>query len=196
MQYKTTTNIFLVCLLLQIIQSLFPHFINFQALQLSDLIQLHTIPRFLMAILMHMFSHAGWNHMWSNFSIGLPCMLYMEHKLGSKMLSFYVIMGLGALGIALLMPIPMDSLIGSSGAIFGCLAASCLAYPNRKLGMLVLFLWLVPELMALSISLLGGNVSHSAHLGGALAAIMYYHILGLPRKSNDSRRHHKAMRRV
>lgn len=192
MKYKTTTKIFIACVLLQVIQTIFPKFLDFQCIQLSDLMQLRTSPRFLYTIIVHMFSHASWSHLWGNFMLGLPCMCYMEHRLSSKMLSFYVIMGLGALATALLMPIGGGSLVGSSGAIFGCLAASCMLFPNRRLGMLILFLWLLPELAGLSISLMGSNVSHAAHLGGALTAILYCHIVGM----NDRRRSHKAIRRM
>lgn len=195
MRYKVTTNILLVSILLQVIQSLFPHFINFQAFRLSDFEQQRTFWRGISCILVHMVSHASWDHLLGNFSLGIPCLAYMEYRLGSaKMLQFYVITGVGALVTALSMPVGGDALIGSSGAIFGCLAGSCMLWGNtkatKKLSMFLLLLWLLPQLMALSISLMGGHISNSAHIGGMLTAIIYLHIT----RGYDRRRSNKAMR--
>lgn len=181
--HKMTAKILVTCLILQCIQSIYPPFVDYQALTYEMLRHLPTLPLALCTVLVHMFSHAGWGHLLGNFSIGLPFLMYAEGRVGGKkLLELYVISGLVAVALQYCMPLPSEGCIGSSGAIFGVLGASCLLYGEGKeavskaLGMALLALWLVPQFMALQMSFLGSNIANAAHIGGALAGMLWVHL--------------------
>ena len=50
-------------------------------------------------LLFHAVSHGSWDHLLGNYVFGMPYMLYLEHKLGTRrFLSFYAICALTSLG--------------------------------------------------------------------------------------------------
>lgn len=126
----------------------------------------------LLTLVTHMFSHGGWGHLLGNMTVGIPAMACVEHKLGSlRMVRLYLVSGaVGALMHSLIVPV---GLIGASGAIFGCVAASCLLLGKGRastaLGMALLALILIPQIAQMS-SIDG--IAHAAHIGGALAGIL------------------------
>lgn len=176
--YRMTLRIVAVCVVLQVLQSLHPGLEQFQVFRLSYAEHLTTLPLFFITLISYMFSHAGRDHLLGNMFVGIPTMAYVEKRLGSrKMLKLFFISGLVAAVTHACMPMGVEGLIGASGAIFGILAASCVLFANgrasRVLGMAMLAMVLVPQLMALSMGPLGDNVAFAAHLGGALAGILY-----------------------
>jgi rhomboid protease GluP len=108
--------------------------------------------------------------------LGVPVMLFLEHKMGSvRLLQVYLLCGLAALGTECCMPLSQGVMIGASGAIMGCFAASCaIMKKGPLLGALslgLLFLSTVPNLQGLSMALLGGNIAYAAHIGGVLMGL-------------------------
>ncbi|MBE7173883.1 MAG: rhomboid family intramembrane serine protease [Williamsia sp.] len=131
----------------------------------------------------YMFMHADWYHIIFNM-IGLYMFgTLLERFWGSKrFLQFYVMCGLAAGIVQLLLQQGSLSTLGASGAVMGILAAFGYLFPNTDLylffipipikakyaisGFILLDLWgvLVPKE--------GDNIGHYAHLGGALAGLI------------------------
>ena len=170
-------RIFIICLILQIIQSICPFFIVFQLFNMQYLHEYFTMPLFFTGIIMHMFSHGGWGHLLGNMSLGLPLMAYIEHKRGSKeLLKIFVITGLAALFTQIVV-VDGNGVVGASGALFGCLGYACLMFcTDRKstvIGLAVLAMYIIPQLINLASGMMFlTNVAYSAHIGGCLAGIV------------------------
>lgn len=106
-------------------------------------------------------------------------MLFLETKLGGKkLLKTYILCGLIAFFVEAVMTLSADmTLIGASGAIMGCFAASCAIYGKgfvqRSLALGLLMLKVIPNLQGLSIAILGmsGHVAFAAHIGGVLMGL-------------------------
>ena len=135
-------------------------------------------------LITYQFLHGGFSHILFNM-IGLWMFgIEIEHIWGSrKFLYFYLLCGLIA-GLFNLFLTPLlgelpAPTVGASGAIYGVLVAFGLFFPNRyiflyffipvKAKYLIGFFVILEFFMVNS----GGNVAHLAHLGGALAALVY-----------------------
>jgi membrane associated rhomboid family serine protease len=110
----------------------------------------------------------------------------LERTWGTRFfVKYYFVTGIGAAATSLLLSIFSDTFyytttVGASGAIYGLLLAFAMYFPHR---MLVLFIFPVPSRIAVtilgaiaffsSVSGAGGDVAHSAHLGGLLVGYLY-----------------------
>ena len=77
-----------------------------------------------------------------------------------------------------LTPSSPGPVIGASGAIYGVLVAYWLMFPNRTVFFFPIPIplkvkWAIPGFMLLGLVFSGGDVAHSAHLGGALFGLLY-----------------------
>lgn len=153
-----------VSVVLQVLQDFYPQFLEYQAF--SPLQGCWC----LISLFLHMVSHAGWSHLMGNFMFSLPFMLYLERGLGkNRFLQFYMLCGLAGAGVHLLAMGTSQGVIGSSAALFGVMAGACLAYgktlSEQLLGLLVLGLFLVPQLISIpELTML--QVAVFGHLGG------------------------------
>lgn len=174
-----TLKILGLCVFLQVVQSYFPSFIDLQAFYPDYLHSLLTVPLYLFGLLVHMFSHGGWGHLLSNFTIGLPCLLYLENRIGSNsLLNLFLITGVAAAVTQSCMPTAGYAMIGSSGAVMGLYGAACMTYgsnsPVRMLiGLGLLGLELMPQLIMLNMGPMGGTVAYGAHIGGCVAGMVW-----------------------
>lgn len=186
MKAKGTLKIIGICVALQIVQTIYPEFINYQALVPERFTHLRTFLPAVCELIMYQLSHGGWAHLLGNFSIGLPAMLYVEHVLGErKMLEAFILSGLASAFLFMAMPIGGAACIGSSGSVFGMLVLASLLLgvdkPSKLIGIALLLVWLVPQLIALQMDFLGSVVAHSGHVGGALGGLLL-HYFGYARK--------------
>jgi membrane associated rhomboid family serine protease len=138
-------------------------------------------------LISYMFLHADFTHVIFNMLALWMFGMELEQIWGSKKFSiYYTLCGLGG-GIAHLIISPLlgDTswvpLVGASGAIFGLLIAFGLLFPDRYV--YVFFMipirakfavagWIALEFFYLYTGA-GGNISHLAHLGGAVVGIVY-----------------------
>ncbi len=147
----------------------------------------------------YMFLHEGFMHILFNMFALWMFGVEVEQTLGTRrFLIFYLLCGLGG-GLAHLIMSGMlgiegGPLIGASGAIFGVMVAFALMFPDRY----IYFYFILPirakYLVAAWIGIevfstvgAGDNVSHLAHLGGALTGIIYMLILGRVNLANFRR---------
>lgn len=177
-KHKTTVGIVALCFLLQLLQNFYPQMIMHQILNLEYLSSVKTLHLFLAGLIIHMFSHAGWAHLLGNMTVWIPAFIYVENKLGSKeFLGFYLLCGIASALTHSAMPFNGGGMIGASGAIFGCVAGSCVLFGEtlalRMLSAVLISLLLVPQLMALNMGPDGGPVAYAGHVGGAIAGIAY-----------------------
>jgi membrane associated rhomboid family serine protease len=171
MMMKFKANLFLLslCTALQALCTIYPGLIEHLAF----------IPAYLagwLGLLPHMVAHANWPHLLGNFSFGLPFMLYLEHRLGSKRYAmFYVLCGLGAAALMMAMEGIEVGMIGSSGAIMGVAVGACLSFGDNKplhaLGCLMAMLLIIPQLAMAPLEMLLG-IAVYGHIGGALTAML------------------------
>ncbi len=154
-------------------------------------------------LISYMFLHQGFSHILFNMLALWMFGVEVENAWGTKkFVTFYLICGLGG-ALSHLMLSGMfgaggGPLIGASGAIFGVLVAFGLMFPNRPIYFFPLFFIGIPAkffvagYMALEVYLTWNgtdNISHLAHLGGAVTGIVYIlittggHLLRLRRQS-------------
>jgi membrane associated rhomboid family serine protease len=189
--YKKTLQVLALCVGLQVLQTLCPHRLEMlQVFRIGNLFHLNTLPLCLLTLITHMFSHAGWDHLLGNMSVGIPAMMYVERRLGSKkMLDMYVITGIVAALTQCIMPFAAEGLIGASGAIFGMVGASCLLLCNggasTALGMGVLGLVLIPQIGEQAFSAVS-TTAHAAHIAGCVAGLV---MVGMHYKDKDKKAH-------
>jgi len=175
--YKTTLKILATCVALQVLQGLCPAIIALQVFSPAAILRLQTIPIFLIGLLLHMFSHAGWAHLCGNMFRGLPCMLYLEARIGSKrLLDSYVLCGVMAACVQALMPFGGDGLIGASGAIFGLFGLCCGLWgrgaTQALIAAIMLALALIPQMQYLNLGMLATGVAFGAHIGGMVTGLL------------------------
>jgi membrane associated rhomboid family serine protease len=134
----------------------------------------------------YMFAHAGFGHIFFNM-IGLfwagPI---LENFWGQKrFLTFYIVTGLGAGAIKIIIDYYFDSnsfMIGASGAIYGLITAFGVLFPNFEVRLLflpfgfkakyiVLFLGSI-AIYSVIMPSAGDKVAHIAHLGGIIVAMI------------------------
>lgn len=139
-----------------------------------------------------MFLHGGLAHIGFNmlalWSIGAP----IERDLGTaRFAKLYFLSGLGGAGLVLLLPLlsaiginagdPTIATIGASGAIAGLLGALAVFYPRATM----LLFFVIPvkaRTLAIGFGVVSlyfmfgegsGGISHSGHLGGLIAGLIY-----------------------
>lgn len=143
-------------------------------------------------IVTHMFMHADFRHLLFNMLMLFFLGPLVEARWGPKrFLAFYLIAGLGALGLdyfvtylelnyfgsANIMQVYGTPMLGASGAVFGVVTAMALLYPNVELYLFfipfpvkakyLISFYVVAELF-LAFSGMQTGIAHWAHLGGAL----------------------------
>jgi len=132
-------------------------------------------------LLTHQFLHANFLHVAMNM-LGLWFAgRIMENLLGARaFVLLYLTCGVAG-GLCQLVFVPGAILIGASGAVCGLITAFSALYPEMQITALLFFVipvrlrakWLGYGLVIVSVFFtltgLGGNVGHAAHLGGALA---------------------------
>lgn len=131
------------------------------------------------------FFHANFMHILMNMlTLWMFGSEIEEHWGKKKFLILYVsaifLGGIFAYLRDVLLPTPYDSLtLGASGGVYGLLIAYAFLWPDRQ----VLFMMIFPVKIKYLVMLLmliiafsqpGGNISHSAHLGGAAAGLLVY----------------------
>jgi rhomboid family protein len=133
----------------------------------------------------YMFLHAGLSHVLFNMLALWMFGTELENTWGSKkFITYYLLCGLGGAAahmfISPLLGLQVGPLVGASGAVFGLLAAFGLLYPDR----MIYFYFFIPirakyfVLLYLGLELYlgfqgGDNIGHFAHLGGAVAGMIY-----------------------
>jgi len=136
----------------------------------------------------HQFLHGSLFHLFVNM-VGLWFSGRILENLmgGRKFLILYLTCGVAG-GILQVLLVPGTILIGASGAVFGVVCAFSALFPELRITAMIFFVvpvdlkakWLGWGLVAISflltISGLGGNIGHAAHLGGALTgyAFVYF----------------------
>ncbi|MDP4199989.1 MAG: rhomboid family intramembrane serine protease [Bacteroidota bacterium] len=151
----------------------------------------------------YMFLHEGFTHILFNMLALWMFGVEVENAWGTKkFITYYLICGLGGAASHLMLSgffgAEGGPLIGASGAIFGVLVAFGLMFPNRPIYFFPLFFIGIPAkffvagYMALELYMTyngGDNISHLAHLGGAVTGIVYIlittggHLLRMRRQS-------------
>ena len=138
-------------------------------------------------LISYMFLHEGFTHILFNMFALWMFGVEVENTWGTKkFLIYYLICGLGGATAHLILSsifgLESGPLLGASGAIFGVLVAFGLMFPNRSIYFFPLFfipvkakyfvgLYIALEVYAITSA--NDNVSHLAHLGGALTGIIY-----------------------
>ncbi len=132
----------------------------------------------------HMFMHGGFWHLFANMFTFLMFGAVLERQWGpKKYLLFYMVTGLGAAGLHLLVnwlmgPVGLNvPMVGASGAIYGVLMGFAMLFPETTITLLFppiplkakywILIWLAIELFT-GVTGMGGGIAHFAHLGGAL----------------------------
>jgi membrane associated rhomboid family serine protease len=161
-------------------------------------------------VVTYMFLHGGWMHIFWNMLILWMFGSILENYWGPKrFLTFYVVCGIGAAILHLLVlyhelsplylelnnyPIheqlgyrqnpasPLNTAtLGASGAIFGCMVAFGLLFPNSLIYIYALIpvkakwavlAYVIFELFSGLQNTAGDNVAHWAHLGGGLVGLL------------------------
>lgn len=135
----------------------------------------------------YMFLHEGFTHILFNMFALWMFGVEVENTWGTrKFLIYYFLCGLGGAAAHIILSGFLGSeqgpLLGASGAIFGVLVAFGLMFPNRLIYFFPLFFigipakWFVGGYIALEVYNIwssSDNVSHLAHLGGAVTGILY-----------------------
>lgn len=161
-------------------------------------------------IVTYMFLHGGWMHIFWNMLILWMFGSILENYWGPKrFLTFYIVCGIGAALLHLLViyqelspafdslsSVPIheqiavrtdprmninEATLGASGAIFGCMVAFGLLFPNSLIYIYALIpikaKWAVLAYVVYELFLgvqnnAGDNVAHWAHLGGGLVGLI------------------------
>ncbi len=133
----------------------------------------------------YMFLHANFTHILFNMFALWMFGIEVENTWGTKkFLIYYLVCGLGGaishLILSGFLGAEQGPLLGASGAIFGVLVAFGLMFPNRMIYFYFLIpikaKWFIGGYIALEVWSLwssSDNVSHLAHLGGAVTGIIY-----------------------
>ncbi|MGM9762527.1 MAG: rhomboid family intramembrane serine protease [Candidatus Cryptobacteroides sp.] len=150
----------------------------------------------------HLFMHGGFWHLFFNMFTLYMFGSALERQWGvKKFLLFYFVAGFGAalthmavqfVQVQLFMAqiadgsmqavqslhiLKMTPTVGASGAIYGCLLAFAMLYPDAKMGLVfppvvLKAKWMVLVFVVIELGTgltgVGGNIAHFAHLGGML----------------------------
>lgn len=130
----------------------------------------------------HMFLHAGFTHILFNMLAFLSFGSDVENYFGrNKFIVFYLLSGIGAALLHIILTGSQSPMVGASGAIFGVLAASAIIHPEQKF--YVFFIlpikakWIMPILITIELYLgimySDSNIAHFAHIGGAITGTLF-----------------------
>jgi hypothetical protein len=153
-----------------------------------------------------MFFHDGFTHILFNMLALWMFGGQVESIWGTKkFLTYYILCGLGGAAAHLVMSsmfgLESGPLLGASGAIFGTMIAYGFMFPDQYVFIYFIFplkakyligIWIAIEVVAATGA--GDNVSHLAHLGGAVTGIIYIlattggHLLRLRRQQSGWQR--------
>jgi membrane associated rhomboid family serine protease len=139
---------------------------------------------YLWQLLTHQFLHGGFLHIFFNMlalvSIGPDCEEYLGEK---KFLPFYIISGMGAATLHMLLVDSNIPIVGASGAIFGTIALFGFIKPNAKLylffmpfGIKAKYLTIGLILVEILLGIYSHNdgIGHWAHVGGGITGASLY----------------------
>jgi rhomboid-like protein len=130
----------------------------------------------------HMFIHGDGLHIFFNMLFLISLGPIVEKHFNKKFTIFYIICGLAAASLHLMVVDSDLPMVGASGAIYGIFLASAFIEPNRKLNFIVIPIYLkylVSIFFLLEIYdafTAIDNVAHFAHIGGGLMGIILYFI--------------------
>ena len=124
--------------------------------------------------IIHMFAHGSWGHLMGNYMSGLPFMLYLESRIGSRhMWRHFISCGLFASLFSFVLS--GSGGIGSSGAICGSMAGALMLYGENRweqtLCITFLLMLLLPNILMIPLTELLG-VGFAAHVGGMIGALI------------------------
>jgi membrane associated rhomboid family serine protease len=136
----------------------------------------------------YMFTHAGFWHLFFNM-YGLHIFgQLLERPLGPKrFMILYLVSGLIGGGFWLLANWNQNAAcVGASGSLFGIMVAAGMAFPHVTFVLLFppipvklwVLVWVYCIIEIFSLSNVGSNIAHLAHLGGALGGFIYMRRLG------------------
>ncbi|MBP1582527.1 MAG: rhomboid family intramembrane serine protease [Victivallales bacterium] len=147
-------------------------------------------------VVTYMFLHGDFWHLFFNmYGVYIFGKMLLSVLGSRRFLILYFFSGIiGALLWLLANLHSFDICIGASGALFGLLVASALAFPDAKIILLIPPIPLKLRTFAIIYCLLElvlalgskGNIAHLAHLGGALGGFLYMRRLGCPVPFADS----------
>lgn len=186
----TTKKLIFVNLMVYLVTLLIPSIIyRFFALHMFD-----SMKYFSIQLLSYQFVHdTSPLHILFNMLMLLVFGSVVEKDFPGKILEFYLISGLAA-GVLHNLTVPEEmimissvmnqdlTLVGASGAVWGILAIFVMRHPDEKLYPFFLPFgfkakWIIGLFFLLELSsafLSGDNISHFAHVGGAVAGIILY----------------------
>ena len=137
-------------------------------------------------LITYQFMHGDFSHIFFNMFTLWMFGMELENNWGSKKFLFFYLLcgtvaGLAHLFITPLLTNDLAPTIGASGAIFGVMVAFAMMFPDRyiyiyflipvKAKYLIAFMVVLEFLFVNSSQ--GGNIAHLAHLGGAVAGLIY-----------------------
>lgn len=135
-------------------------------------------------VITHMFTHGGFFHLLFNMFGLWTFGRELERFWGGKrFLNFYLLSGIGAAIVHLLINFLLDRegyAIGASGAVMGIFAAFAYLFPNTPLALLFFPVPIKAKylmMLLIAYDVFGGiggtdNIAHFAHLGGAITGII------------------------
>jgi len=133
--------------------------------------------------LTHMFLHASPAHIIFNMLAFLSFGSDVEKFFGrNKFILFYLLSGLGAAFLHIIVTGSQSPMVGASGAIFGVLLMAAILNPEQKFYLffiipikakIIIPLILIFELY-MGFTYPGDHIAHFAHLGGALTGGLFY----------------------
>lgn len=156
----------------------------------------------------YMFAHAGLLPLGVNLLALFVFGPALERRMGGRdLFLYYLYCGLGAaffwLGLGALLPAPVPSFIGASGAVLGLALAYARAWPDQEISLFPLPLRLsaraLVSLLAVAAMVLplavDGGIAHLANLGGLASGYLFFRIQAL-RDSRTRRVPHTPTRRA
>lgn len=143
-------------------------------------------------LISYQFMHGGFTHILFNMFFLWMFGMEIENLMGSrKFLFFYLLCGLGAGLVQLLIPplfaSALGPTIGASGAVFGVMIAFAMFFPDRYIYIYFLIpvkaKYLIAFLVVIEFMSVGNQslIAHFAHIGGALTGFIF---ILMDRKNN------------
>lgn len=129
----------------------------------------------------YMFVHADPWHLLGNMLVLFFCGTALEGRWGSKeFFRYYLVCGLGGAALSFLLA-RSAGIEGASAACFGLMVAFAMAWPDARIYVYAIFPVPARVLMGIYLAITvfsafftsGGGIAHMAHLGGALAGLLY-----------------------
>ncbi len=149
-------------------------------ISIVDPLTLHIGPKFrIWQLVTHQFLHGGISHLYGNMIILLIAGNSVEKIYGSTKVFFgYILVGIFAGLLQMLMNDPGENTAGASGAIFGLVAIFAITDNTHYFR----FRWLKIKYLAivliafelLNLNTVGDGIGHWAHFGGMIAGLVFY----------------------